>query len=103
MALCRAYSADKNWAIFLGRPPRLSKKYCNIRAALTLSLSADDSDGDFGPSPHLDVYHWRSDTKLSTWVETRWTAICASLKEDILEMFRDDRRDRVDARVRYVD
>lgn len=49
-----------------------------------------------------DIHPWQPDTQPSIWAETRWTAICASLKEDILEMFRDERKDHFDARVRYV-
>ena len=40
---------------------------------------------------------------MTIWAETRWTAACASLKEEILEMFNDDTREDFYDRVRYVD
>lgn len=101
-AFCRAYSADKNWAIFLGRPPRLAKKYCNLQAALRQCSSTDADDGPHSLSGHQDTLRWRPDSDMSIWSETRWTAACAAMKEEILEMFRDNSRERFDDRVRYV-
>ncbi|KAI9148754.1 Fungal transcriptional regulatory protein, N-terminal [Paramyrothecium foliicola] len=90
-ALCRAYSADKNWAVFLGRPPRLPKRYCNLYAAIGL-YPHNELSNDF-------VLEWGTDTEMSIWAETRWTSTCASLKEEILELFRDDKKQNFDNRV----
>lgn len=103
-ALARAYSADKNWAIFLGRPPRLCKRYCHLHAALR-QLAVPSGDDDNGPSPpgsQRCILRWREDSKMTIWAETRWTAACASLKEEILEMFNDDSRADFYGRVTYV-
>ncbi|KAL7914397.1 hypothetical protein GGI35DRAFT_467506 [Trichoderma velutinum] len=56
-AFARAYSADKNVSIFLGPPPRIHRKYCRIA--------------------HNYNYIF----------ETQWTALCAILKEEILDLF----------------
>lgn len=109
-ALARAYSADKNWAVFLGRPPRLCKKFCHLQAALKQASLPDDEDDDeencvsnhVSPSSRGFLLHWRTDSEMSIWAETRWTAACASLKEEILEMFNDDIRESVLDKVRYV-
>lgn len=80
-AFARLYSADKNVAIFLGRPPRMSKRFClfqipsSVPDSINLpqtSMSGDES--------------WSSDARISYRAETRWSALCASLKEDILEL-----------------
>ncbi|KAI9926297.1 hypothetical protein MW887_004061 [Aspergillus wentii] len=64
----RLYSADKNVAIFLGRPPRMSKRFYHFEL----------SDWKFG-----------RDAKPSYIAETYWSASCALLKEDIMEISRD--------------
>ncbi|VUC35885.1 unnamed protein product [Clonostachys rosea] len=102
VAFCRAYSADKNWAIFLGRPPRLPQKYCNLPAAICApSLSNNEKNG-LALLADQDVPQWEPDTGMSTWAETRWASICASLKEEILELFRDGRKSDCDARVSHL-
>ncbi|KAF4469488.1 hypothetical protein FALBO_3611 [Fusarium albosuccineum] len=74
-AFAYSYSADKNVAIFLGRPPRISSKFCHFRQR---GLDAYYS------------YHWAPDTPLDLLVDARWTALCAVLKEQILlELFGD--------------
>jgi hypothetical protein len=68
-ALSRAYSADKNVSIFLGRPPRIQLKYC-----LTLPRQ----------------FTWTSGEDFSYEIETQWSAVCAILKEEILDLRKDD-------------
>jgi hypothetical protein len=74
-----SYSADKNVAIFLGRPPRILKKFCHLEQAY------------FSAS-------WPEDSPLNFYTDTRWSAQCAVLKEDIMvELFgRERNQDRVD-------
>lgn len=76
-AFARIYSADKNIAIFLGRPPRMSKRFCHFQ----IPSSFPESYGD-------DV-EWDPEAKPSYTGDTRWSALCASLKEEILELARD--------------
>ncbi|KAK1145368.1 hypothetical protein N8T08_004243 [Aspergillus melleus] len=75
-AFARIYSADKNIAIFLGRPPRMSKRFCHFQ----IPSSSPDLQGNT---------EWDNDAKPSYTEETRWSALCASLKEEILELARD--------------
>lgn len=79
-AFARLYSADKNVAIFLGRPPRMSKKFCHFR----LPKSVPDAD-NISREDLSDAESWSPDTNMSYRAETRWSAICARLKEDVLE------------------
>lgn len=100
-ALCRAYSADKNWSVFLGRPPRLLKKYCNLYAAIRLSPRNNQNNGPTIPTQE-DALQWNADTEMSTQAETRWTSISATLKEEILELFHEKPRQDLDIRTRSV-
>ncbi|KAI7766983.1 hypothetical protein LZL87_013321 [Fusarium oxysporum] len=69
----------KNVSIFLDRPPRISRKFCHFRQ---LSLDAYYS------------YNWAPDSKLNLFADTRWAALCAILKEEIIvELFGEERFD----------
>lgn len=98
-AFARTYSADKNWGIFLGRPPRLGKKFCQLQHALSLSTKRDEEPL---VDPITGTHTWPLDSGISIWAETRWTALCASLKEEILELFNDDARDDIQRKVEYA-
>ncbi|KAH8423082.1 fungal specific transcription factor domain-containing protein [Aspergillus melleus] len=87
-AFARIYSADKNIAIFLGRPPRMSKRFCHFQ----IPSSSPDSQGNT---------EWDTDAMPSYTEETRWSALCASLKEEILELARDKPHTCVQ-KIRYI-
>ncbi|KAH7084001.1 hypothetical protein FB567DRAFT_96175 [Paraphoma chrysanthemicola] len=65
----RAYSADKNCSIFLGRPPRMLKRYCE---------TAQEKET------------WSADEHFTYRADTRVHFICASLKDDILDLQKED-------------
>ncbi|PIG85472.1 hypothetical protein AARAC_007070 [Aspergillus arachidicola] len=88
LASARLYSADKNIAIFLGRPPRMSKRFCHFQ--LSSSWTGFDSDT---PEHITAALGGLQDAKASYKAETRWSALCASLKEEIMEMFCDNKKD----------
>lgn len=75
VAFSRTYSADKNCSIFLGRPPRMLKRYC--------------------PTAHLPEL-WDSEEHFTYRADTRVHHICASLKEDVLELQRDEQAVRLE-------
>lgn len=68
MVFSRTYSADENCSIFLGRPPRMLKHYCTT-----------------AKRPE----QWSSSEEYSYRVDTRIHSICASLKEDVLDLQRE--------------
>ncbi|KAJ5748421.1 uncharacterized protein N7511_010117 [Penicillium nucicola] len=74
-AFARIYSADKNIAIFLGRPPRMNKRFCHFQ--IPSCKNAPNS---------LD---WTADAEAGYGADTRWSALCASLKEEIWELLQD--------------
>jgi hypothetical protein len=80
VAFSRTYSADKNCSIFLGRPPRMLKRYC----------------------PTADIpENWEPDKCFTYRADTRVHGICASLKEDILNLKGEDHVSRMQ-KARYV-
>ena len=87
-AFARVYSADKNVAIFLGRPPRMTKRFSyfqipSSRGNLETDRSLDNQHG---------VQDWDVNAKISYRAEARWSAVCAFTKEEILELlFSEDR------------
>ncbi|KAH8585313.1 hypothetical protein B0O99DRAFT_657354 [Bisporella sp. PMI_857] len=78
-AFSRIYSADKNLAVFLGRPPRIVKAYCDLQLPSNIPGMWDVNNN--GDDTTADVINYTADTRCS--------ALFASLKEEILELFRD--------------
>ncbi|KAJ5348388.1 uncharacterized protein N7506_001641 [Penicillium brevicompactum] len=76
-AFARIFSADKNVSTFLGRPPRMSKRFSNFQIPSSF------------PAPQQNLDTWDPDQDASFLAETRWSALCAFLKEEILELARD--------------
>ncbi|KAJ6081914.1 hypothetical protein N7499_006788 [Penicillium canescens] len=74
-AFARIYSADKNIAIFLGRPPRMNKRFCHFQ--IPSCRNAQNS------------LEWSVDAEAGYGADTRWSALCASLKEEIWELLQD--------------
>ena len=81
----RTYSADKNVSIFLGRPLRMSKRFCHFQIPRCQSGVEDHSPAD----QQGGIHEWKPDACLSYSAETRWSALCALVKEDILEILFD--------------
>ena len=83
-----AYGHDKVVATFLGRPPRLSHRYCKMDMPLDLSddqLCLDGADLDNVLSS-LDANGWNTNGHLyrTTWLRV-WFQHCR-IREDILEI-----------------
>ncbi|OKO98912.1 hypothetical protein PENSUB_8829 [Penicillium subrubescens] len=78
-AFARIYSADKNIAIFLGRPPRMNKRFCHFQIP---------SDGTIVRSLG-SRFTWSPDARAGYRADTCWSALCASLKEEVWELLQD--------------
>ncbi|CAG7923256.1 unnamed protein product [Penicillium olsonii] len=82
------YSADKNVAIFLGRPPRMSKRFCHFQ------LPLNPPDSMISATNAWDRHTtWNEDTPFCYRAGIRWAALCSALKEDVLELLRDRQRE----------
>ncbi|KAF9877088.1 hypothetical protein CkaCkLH20_05354 [Colletotrichum karsti] len=84
-AFARTYSADKNVSIFLGRPPRILRKYCPINIWDCLSR---DNRAQSLEALQLQ-FEQTPDGKFDYMADTRWSALCAGLKEETLELFKE--------------
>lgn len=85
-AFARIYSADKNVALFLGRPLRMSKRFCYFHVPDTRPFTLQGlplTEDRLGP------YEWHPDSAVDYRSETRWSAQCASIKEEIMELLFD--------------
>lgn len=90
-AFARCYSYDKNVAVFLGRPPRLSRRYCNIQ------LYSNDARS-VRMTSHSVVHptsfeEWPQPGQLNYTSDARWSFLCALCKEDILELRKEESQD----------
>jgi hypothetical protein len=96
-AWATTYSADKNVAIFLGRPPRMSKRFCHFQVPLTPT----SSDQVWNTSQVEDkVIRWKTDTPICYMSSIRWATLCAALKEDVLELLRSKQRENFSRKAR---
>lgn len=88
-AFARIYSADKNLAAFLGRPPRVNRRFCHFQIPAS-SPTPRQQEGTW----------WNADDKIDYTANARWSALCAVYKEEILELARenDSNRKVVEAR-----
>ncbi|KAJ5293032.1 uncharacterized protein N7443_008985 [Penicillium atrosanguineum] len=95
IAFCRTYSADKNVSIFLGRPPRIIRKFCHFGLPGNHVLSsqvATRRPATWGPTERPDFV-----------TDSRWAALCAIIKEDILDLFTVEDYDERYRRARPID
>src|ERR1700753_3679214 len=73
----RAFSGDKNIAIFLGRPPRMSKKFAYFQIPLPRVNSENE---EFLQDHNVTTLAWDPASKMSYRAETCWSALCAVIK-----------------------
>ncbi|KAM0424941.1 hypothetical protein ACHAPT_009742 [Fusarium lateritium] len=86
-AFARIYSADKNVSLFLGRPPRLSKRFACFH--LPDSRLPLDCNTTYEP---IATREWDPDSVMNYRAETRWSALCAFVKEEVMELLFDSSR-----------
>ncbi|CAG7933522.1 unnamed protein product [Penicillium olsonii] len=94
-AFCRTYSADKNVSIFLGRPPRIIRKFCHFY------LPSSDLQPPQEASRKPPAWSQARGPNFTT--DSRWAALCAILKEDILDLYTKDNYDERNHQARLID
>ncbi|KAJ5329481.1 Transcription factor [Penicillium brevicompactum] len=92
------YSADKNVAIFLGRPPRMSKRFCHFQ----IPLNPPNAELGSAANAWDRTTRWQEDTPFCYRAGIRWAALCSALKEDILELLRDRQRENFDPKASAI-
>ncbi|KAI5924560.1 hypothetical protein F4810DRAFT_129970 [Camillea tinctor] len=98
-AFARIYSADKNIALFLGRPLRMSKRFCYFQLP---KVPLQEGYNSSSPDEQLDIQEWNPNSMMSLRGETRWSALCASVKEEIIEILFDRTCSNYSERIRTL-
>lgn len=87
-AFARIYSLDKNSSLFLCCPLRLSRRFCHFQ----LPDSRLPLDCQFPMSNDLELYQWDPNSSMNYRADSRWSALCAFVKEDAIELLFDNNR-----------
>ncbi|KAE8164039.1 hypothetical protein BDV40DRAFT_311126 [Aspergillus tamarii] len=95
IAFCRTYSADKNVSIFLGRPPRILRKFCQFYLPGTPTQPTQRASR----RPAV----WDSTEKPNFATDSKWAAVCGILKEDILDLFTEENYEERARRGQLID
>jgi hypothetical protein len=94
----RIYSLDISFAVFLGRPPRISKRMCMIHVPLDLHEEAYRVADGASMNEHLaelDGEGWNVKGEVRMLSVLRWSVKTSAIREEILEaMLGQDIKDR---------
>lgn len=88
-AFAQIYADDTNMAVFLGRPPRLNRKFCSFQLP---THTEDESSRTYSPPRPManeNYVYFHPHDRIDRVTGIRWTACCASIQEDILEALQD--------------
>jgi hypothetical protein len=84
----RLYSSDMSFSVFLGRPPRISKRLCSIQ----MPLDVDECNIDLCAATleqqlaKLDENGWNTEGKIRDNAVLRWAVTTATIREEIMEV-----------------
>lgn len=86
-----AYACDKTLSTFVGRPPRISKRYCNIRIPLDLSYDELALEGEelAAARSQLDAEGWNThptSVRGTPFMSLRVWVLEACICEEVLEL-----------------
>lgn len=87
-SFANSYSSDKALSTFFGRPPRISMRYCSVKAPYDLTdeeLIAPVELRDLAIA-RLDKDGWNTDGKLGRQTWARVKLLVNSIREDTLEL-----------------
>lgn len=86
--MAAAYSMDKQLATFLGRPPQISSRFCDVNLPLDLALNdllANPPDRDAAIN-QLDTSGWNTRGIIQKVQWLRVSLLTGSIREQILEL-----------------
>lgn len=96
-----AFSSDKQMATFLGRPPRISWRFCDITLPLDLSFDdiiAEPEIRDKAISK-LDANGWNTENNDTQAVWLRAYLIMGPVRESILELSLNQQGENLPAKI----
>ncbi|GIK05322.1 hypothetical protein Aspvir_009429 [Aspergillus viridinutans] len=99
-----AYGMDKDLALFLGRPPRICRQYCNIQTPLDLTWEELIAPPSVRQTALLkpDAQGWNTEGKLGSGARGRTIHLACLIREDILELSIGQGRDNVEEHAERV-
>lgn len=100
----RIYGSDISFAVFLGRPPRVSKRFCYTSMPLDIeediySLVGESLDRELA---HLDRNGWNTLGQIRKIAVVRWSMVTSMIREDALETLLGRNLTNVPQRIGYV-
>lgn len=99
-----AYAMDKEFATMLGRPPRISSRYCFIQMPLDLShteIISSPEEIDLALQG-LDENGWNTRGEATHEVKLRIATLTSLIRERVLELSMCNTTSDLQARVEYV-
>ena len=86
--LCSAFATDKQLATYTGRPPALSRRYCNCQIPLDLTDEQLEAEGEELAEilNKLDVNGWSNDGVVSRASIARAWMLMSLVRDEILEL-----------------
>lgn len=102
--LSSAYAMDKEFAITLGRPPRICSRYCHIQLPLDLSdseITASPGEVDLALQK-LDANGWNTSGEHTHEVKLRIALLTSLIRENILELSMCSPTNDLEVKIEYV-
>jgi hypothetical protein len=91
----RVFAADKSLAVFLGRPPRVTKEFCYFQVPLMMASAWNDADTTIKKDNNSPLAYRvmsgrepNEEHALNYTSDTVCAAVFALLKEEVLQLFR---------------
>lgn len=91
----RVFAADKSLAVFLGRPPRVTKEFCYFQVPLMMASAWNDADTTIKKDNSSPLTYRvmsgrepNDEHALNYTSDTVCAAVFALLKEEVLQLFR---------------
>jgi hypothetical protein len=91
----RVFAADKSLAVFLGRPPRVTREFCYFQVPLMMASTWNDAESAIKRDSNSPLsckttggLYPNDEQALNYTSDTVCAAVFALLKEEVLQMFR---------------
>lgn len=84
----RVYASDISFAVFLGRPPRMSHRHCILHAPLDVDRSAYELSEDAWNEQlqQLDCTGWNTRGQVRAHAVLRWSMTTSKIREQTLDI-----------------
>lgn len=98
----RMYAIDISLATFLGRPPRMSKRFCCIDLPKDINALAYSQTVENQLLSPIDACGWNTAGHVRNTAVMRWSTITAMIREDTLQVLLGRNVPNVEQSIRFV-